>query len=155
MKLLLGLWLVTIGCVAGAEFGVRIQSNGTNVTQRPMADFATNVIKLFRSCSVNSTSYAATNAWEKLLAKDSFIHITFSTSMTFRETGQTKLNEVFVPLPFGKFPAHLFARSGTNVFALTKFDPVALGRVAQEPALQLSSVEPYGSLAKLAASRER
>jgi hypothetical protein len=153
--LLVSIWLAAIGIAAGADFDVRIQSHGTNVTQRPASDFATNVLKLFRSCSIDSTAYAATNAWETLLARDSFIHVRLSIPVTFRETGETKMNEVFVPLPSGKFPAHLFARSGTNVFALTKFDPVALGRVAREPALGISAVEPYGSLARLAASRER
>ncbi len=152
---LLGIWLAVNGIAMGAEFEVRIRSHGTNVTQRPATNFVTNVLHLFQTCSVDSTAYAGNTPWEGLLARDSFINIQLSVPMTFRETGETKMSELFVPLPPGKFPAYLYARSGINMFALTKVDPVTLGRVATAPALRLASVETYGSLAKLAASGDR
>lgn len=152
---LLVIWLMANGIAMGADFEVRIQSHGTNVTQRPATNFVTNVLHLFQKCSIDSTTYAVNTSWDGLLARESFIHIRRLVPVTFRETGETKMNELFVPLPSGKFPAHLFARSETKVFALTKYSPVALGRVATEPALRLASVEPYGSLTKLAASGDQ
>ena len=59
------------------------------------------------------------------------------------------IEEILVPLPEGKRPAHIFAKSGTNVLSFTKYDPIALKMVAFEPALHLSSVEPYASLARI------
>ena len=65
------------------------------------------------------------------------------------------IDQILVPLPQNDWPAHIFAKSGTNVFSLTKYDPVALKKVAFEPALRLSSVQPYASLANVGPSKQR
>jgi hypothetical protein len=133
---------------------MRIRRHGTNVTERPGAVFAANVIKLVQSSSVDSTSYAIKKGvWETLLRSDSFVYIKPSTPQRIQAVGEMLMDEFLVPLPEGKFPAYLFSRSGTNVFACAKFSPVAFGRVVLEPALGLGSVEPYASVAKLAAGR--
>jgi hypothetical protein len=59
------------------------------------------------------------------------------------------VNEIIVPLPIGKCPAHIYVKAGTNVFAFTKYNPLALKKVSCEPALGLSNSEPYASLAKM------
>jgi len=152
--LLIGTLTAWLGIATAASFTVRIQRHGTNVTTSPAEDFATNVLRLFRTCSVDSTSYGARpNPWEKLLASESFVDLKLAEPVAFRVTGLSRMDELLVPLPSGKFPSHLFARSGTNVFAVTKYDPLALGRLASEPALQLRNVEPYGKLARAAEGR--
>jgi hypothetical protein len=62
---------------------------------------------------------------------------------------EKSIDQILVPLPENDWPAHIFAKCGTNVFSLTKYDPVALKKVAFEQALQLSSVQPYASLANI------
>jgi hypothetical protein len=154
MKLLFVLWLGSV-CVAQAgEMEIRIRRHGTNVTAQPSMVFATNVMRLVQSSSVDSTSYAVKkDIWETLLRSDSFVYLKPPAPARIPAVGEMLMDELLVPLPEGKFPAHLFSRSGTNVFACAKFSPVAFGKVALEPALGLGSVEPYASVAKLAAGR--
>ena len=148
MKTLLVTVCFAVVCVSGAADSViRIRRDGTNVTQKPAAAFAANVLKLFESCSVDSTSYAVNaNTWRDALRADSFVYMRLEKPVAFRIGGP--VDEVLVPLAPG-YPRHLFAKSGANVCAFTKYAPQALGRIALEPALGLSSTEPYASLAKL------
>ena len=87
---------------------------------------------------------------------DSFASVTFAapkklmvmlatgTGPGFRE--EKSIDQILVPLPEGAWPEHIFAKSGTNVLSFTKYDPLALKRVAFEPVLHLSSVAPYAAL---------
>jgi hypothetical protein len=136
---------------------VPIVRHGTNLTERPSAAIATNVIKLLQSCSVCSTAYAVkAETWRDFEHSDSFVHVRFSAPRKLsvevsdnQGLAERAIEEILVPLPEGKWPAHIFAKSGTNVLSFTKYDPIALKRVALEPCLHLSSVEPYASLARI------
>src|ERR1035441_6643126 len=58
---------------------VPIVRHGTNLTERPSAAIATNVIKLLQSCSVCSTAYAVkAETWRDFEHSDSFVHVRFS-----------------------------------------------------------------------------
>jgi hypothetical protein len=46
-------------------------------------------------------------------------------------------------------PGNVFAKSGTNVLSFTKMDPYPMKLIAFEPAVQLSSAQPYTTLAKI------
>jgi hypothetical protein len=141
---------------------VQIVRHGTNLTERPSAAFATNVIRLLQSCSVYSTACAVkADAWRDIEHSDSFVHVMFSESRKLsveasdnQGLAERAIEEILVPLPEGKWPAHIFAKSGTNVLSFTKYDPVALKRVAFEPALHLSSIYPYASLAHIEQSNK-
>jgi hypothetical protein len=157
MKTFVALLLCSIVLTAKADDQIQMARHGTNVTERPSAAFATNVIKLLQSCSVYSTAYAVkAETWRDFEHSDSFVHVMFSAPRKLSvETSDNQglaeraIEEILVPLPEGKWPTHIFAKSGTNVLSFTKYDPVALKRVALEPCLHLSSVEPYASLARI------
>lgn len=158
----LALWFLclfvagVVGCSQPENF--RIVRRGQEVKATPSSAFTGNVIKLLESCSVHSTSYAVkTNTWDDLLRSDSFVYIKFDKAQLLNVMMQTgdgsrfrqksPIDEILVPLPEGNLPGHIYARAGTNVFAFTKYDPVALKKVAFERILQLSSVKPYSDLA--------
>jgi len=144
---------------APSDEKIRLVRHGKDVAARPNAAFSTNVIELIQSCSVHSTEYAvSTNKWQELLQSDSFVHLTFASSRKLTvmiQTGAPRyrdeklIDEILVPLPERAWPDHIFAKSSTNVLSFTKYDPIALRRVAFEPVLHLSSVAPYASLADL------
>jgi hypothetical protein len=154
MKTFVALLLCSIVLTAEADDQIQIVRHGTNVTERPSAAFATNVIKLLQSCSVYSTAYAGkAETWRDLEHSDSFVHVTFFAPRKLsveasdnQGLAERAIREILVPLPEGKWPAHIFAKSGKNVLSFTKYDPIALKIVAFEPALHLSSVSPYASL---------
>jgi hypothetical protein len=66
------------------------------------------------------------------------------TGPRFRE--EKSIDQILIPLPEGTWPDHIFSKSGTNILSFTKYDPVALKRVAFEPVLHLASVAPYAAL---------
>jgi len=70
------------------------------------------------------------------------------------QTGREEksVDQIIVPLPEGTWPNHIFAKGGTNVFSFTMYEPFALKKVAFEPVLHLSSVEPYAFFARLGES---
>src|SRR5689334_8513664 len=64
---------------------VQFIRHGKLVTERPRAEFSTNVMSLLTSCSVHSTSYAVqSNTWSNLLASDSYIHLSFPRPRTLQ-----------------------------------------------------------------------
>lgn len=149
-----------VACANGPHDGeIQLVRNGQPVVAAPRKEFKTNVIDLLRSCSVHSTSYAvSTNTWQERMQSDSFVHLHFSSARVLNVMMQTgapryrqdhPIDEVLIPLPENGWPDHFFAKSGTNILSFTKYDPIALRTVAFEPALGLSSLEPYKSLAKL------
>lgn len=159
------LCIIAVGVVSGCSQSekVRVVRKGHEVTVAPSGAFVGNVIRLLESCSYNSTAYAVkTNTWQKLLRSDSFVAIRFEKTQLLNVMVQTgtyarsardlqkmPVDEILVPLPEGDLPHHIYARTGTNVFAVTKYSPVALKKVAFEPVLQLSSVKPYSDFAGL------
>jgi len=126
---------------------IRPVRHGKDVIERPSAIFITNVIELLQSCSVYSTPHAVkAETWREILQSDSFASVTFAgpkklgvmlvtgTGPRFRE--EKSIDLILGRLPEGAWPEHIFAKSSTNVLSFTKYDPVALKRVAFEPVLQ-------------------
>ncbi len=62
---------------------------------------------------------------------------------------QLPVDEILVPLPSNGWPAHLFVRSGKDVYAFTKYRPNALKDLTWSAPLALDSESPYSGLAKL------
>ena len=157
MKLLIILLLCSVGVAGAADVQVRVVRHRKDIAAPQSAAFVPNVIALLHWCSVDSTAYAMkTDTWQQMLRSDSFVHVTFSPARKLNVEasddhgrGERAIAEILVPLPEGKWPAHIFAKSGTNVLAYTKYDPRDLKSVALDPALELSSVAPYSSLTKL------
>ncbi|MEO8426829.1 MAG: hypothetical protein ABI651_06930 [Verrucomicrobiota bacterium] len=152
------LYNIVLAAVAGDQ--IRLVRHGKDVTERPSAVFTTNVVKLLQSFSVYSTAYAVkAETWREMIHSDSFASVTFTapkkltvmvatgTGPRFRE--EKSIDQILVPLPEGTWPGHIFAKTGTNILSFTKYDPVALKRVAFEPVLHLPSVAPYAALAKI------
>ena len=93
-----------------AEPQVRVVRLGTEVIPVAIADLASKATALLQSCSVDSTSYAASAlGWEAALAAESLVHVQFPIPQQL-ELAETSLavNEILVPLPSGRWPAHLF-----------------------------------------------
>ena len=175
MKTILGLGLCVMLFAVKAEDQIRIVRHGTNVTAQPSAVFTTNIIRLLESCGFNSTDYAVkAETWRQRERTDSVVVLTLSpprpvTVCTFtpaddnsvsnnvaawlalrRAKQETKsIDSILVTLPEHQLPDHIFARSGTNIFSVTKMSPYALRDVALEPVLHLSSGTAYESLAHL------
>ncbi|MSP37115.1 MAG: hypothetical protein EXR70_01315 [Deltaproteobacteria bacterium] len=153
--------LFSAGLASAADVRLRVVRHGKNLAAPQSAEFVTNIIALLRSCSVHSSAYAVrADTWTEALRADSFVHIAFgaptkirvksSNNQTWEETG---IQEILLPLPEGQWPGHIFAKSGTVVMSFTKYDPLALNRIAAEPALALLSVEPYAALTKMKEKR--
>ncbi len=147
-----------------AEDQIRLVRYGTNVTEQPSPALTTNVIRMLQSCCYYSTAYAVkATTWPELEYSDSFVLLTFATPKRLKVTIYTSdpavtniqqlkihlskgtpevksIDQVLVPLPERAFPLHIFARSGTNVSSFCKWDPIALGMLASEPALHLSQL---------------
>jgi hypothetical protein len=157
MKLFTIILLCCVGSAGAADVQVRVVRHKKDIAPPTNAIFLTNIIALLRRCSVDSTADAVKpETWPEKLRSDSFVHVTFSTSRVFRVMGSDQqawtdraIDEILVPLPEGNWPAHIFAKSGSNVLAYTKFDARDLKAVALEPALELSTVSPYSGLTKL------
>jgi len=156
MKLFIMIFLLSVGIAAASDLKVRVVRNNKEVAPPQDAAFVTDVITLLHYCSIYSTSYAVkADTWDETLRSDSFVHVTFSAPRKVSVEAsdnhgreERAIDEILVPLPAGKWPAHIFAKSGTNVLSFAKYDPRDLKSVALEPALQLSSVAPYSSMAR-------
>lgn len=146
--------------ITRADDGIRIVRHGTNVTATPGAALATNLISYLQSCCVNSTAYAVkTNTWQELERSDSFVLLTFTlprrlavitmSEENFPPWEESSIDQILVPLPEDHLHLHIFAKSGTNVHSFTKMEPYFLKLIASEPALHLSSAQPYASLATI------
>ncbi len=157
MKLFTIILLCCVGSAGAADVQVRVVRHKKDIAAPTNAIFLTNIITLLRQCSDDSTTDAVkSEIWSEQLRADSFVHVTFSTPRTLRVVAPDNqgwadraIDEILVPLPEGKWPAHIFAKSGSNVLAYTKYSPSALKNVVLEPALELSSVSPYSGLTKL------
>jgi hypothetical protein len=150
VKLLTMMLLCSVSIAGAADVQVRAVRNKKDIAAPASAAFVTNIIELLRRSSVDSTAYAVkAETWQETLRSDSFVHVTFSLSRKLNVGREERtIDEILVPLPEGKWPAHIFAKSGTNVLAFTKYDARDLKRVALEPALELSLVPPYNSMTR-------
>jgi len=151
-------------CAAVAEASdgqLRVVRKGKEVMMPSVTALTTNVIALIQSCSYHASTYQSRHEpgrpaiWEQLLGSNSLIHIKFAQpcKLSFEAPGNHGredyfVDEILVGLPEGRWAGPLLVRTGRNVHAFGKYDPLALKRVAFEPALGLSSVRPYSDLAK-------
>ena len=149
IALALALYTVT-GMTAEPE--VRVVRLGSDVAFAPSAEFLQRAIRLLSSCSVDSTSYAASpSAWDAALNARSLVHIKFATPHSLELVGEpVAIDEILIPLPEGKWPAHLFLRSGGVTRAFTKYRPGPLKGLVWAPPLALSAESPYSQLAEFA-----
>jgi hypothetical protein len=117
--------------------------------------------------------------WGKREQSDSFVVLTFSPprnlslstftdrddlavsnnlvawgALRYKRREIKSIDQILLPLPERNLPDHIFVRSGTNVFAVTKMLPFFLRDVAFEPVLNLRSGTAYESLAGLPASNK-
>ncbi|HTS19830.1 MAG TPA: hypothetical protein VMP11_19800 [Verrucomicrobiae bacterium] len=146
--------LVLLGCLSSAlagEVQLQISRHEKSVTVADTPGFVTNVVAFVQSASVDVTGNWCSNRWQEVLASGSFIHLTYMPPRAFRLPVMTPngqkweerpVNEILVSLPDGRYPS-IELRSGTNYMAVTKFQPRELKRLVMEPALELSTVEPY------------
>lgn len=156
MKLFTAILLCSVGIAGAADVQVRVVRHKQDIAAPQSAAFVTNIIALLHWCSVDSTAYAVkVETWQEMLRSDSFVHVAFPAPRKLGVEGsdnhgrvERAIDEILVPLPEGQWPAHVFAKSGTNVLSYTKYDARDLKSVALEPALQLSSVSPYSGMAK-------
>jgi Tfp pilus assembly protein PilV len=74
MKTFIAVFLCGIFLTAKADDQIRTVRHGTNITERPSAALATNVIELFQSAGYNSTDYAVkADTWREREQSDSFM----------------------------------------------------------------------------------
>ena len=157
IKALAILLVCNAGLGSAADVQIRVVRHSKNIAAPRGTAFVNNLIALLRSCTVHSTAYAVkAETWQETLRTDSWVHAVFGAPTRIRVKGgntqtweETVIQEILLPLPEGNWPGHIFAKSGAVVLSFTKYDPRALERVVAEPALQISSVQPYESLSRL------
>ena len=153
--------MIAAGFVLGAlsamadDLQVRAVRGGHPVPIAREADMAANVVALLESCTVNSTDTMADKAWEHQLAADSYIHVIFPKPRELRlkaednETRETRpVKEILVPLPEGKWPTHIYARTDKEALSFSKYSGVPLKDIIMDGDLRISSVPPYDFLMK-------
>jgi hypothetical protein len=118
-------------------------------------DMAANVVALLESCTVNATESMPDKAWERQLESDSYIHIVFPKPRELRlksadnETRETQvIKEILLPLPEGKWPSHVYARTDKEALSFSKYSGVPLKDIIMDPDLRIGSVPPYDFLMK-------
>jgi hypothetical protein len=143
--------------VCAADIELRAVRHGRDVVVTDSWRLAGKLVALVEACSVNSTAQAvSSDTWGQVAASDSFVHVVFAEPRSARvasERGEPRvqrpIREILLPLPEGKWPAHVFVRSGNDVLSFTKYDPIALREVVLEKQLELLTVEPYKFLVDL------
>lgn len=159
MKIFLGVLFSCVLLSVEAGDQIRIVRHGTNVTEQALI---TNVISMLRSCCYPASTdrTVKVGTWYGLSHSDSFVllHFTPPKKLTLPKPGDddprkitpgrvvsevVPVDEILLPLPEDTFPPHIFVKRGTNVLSFTKYDPVALARVASEPALHTSRHYPH------------
>jgi len=156
-----GILMIAAGFVLGAlsaladDLQVRAVRGGHAVPIARVADMAANVVALLESCTVNSTQSMPEKAWEQQLAADSFVYVIFPKPRELRlkaednETRQaTAVKEILVPLPEGKWPQHVYARTDKETLSFSKYSGVPLKDIIMDSDLRISSVPPYDFLMK-------
>ena len=146
----------SLGAASAADPQVRAVRRGQEVAISHKDTMAANVVAMLESCTVNSTEYAvAENTWTQQLAGDSLVHVLFSrprevyvksTDNQLRET--RAIDEILLPLPEGKWPAHVYARAGKQTLSFSKYSGVPLKDIVMDGELRLGAVPPYDFLMK-------
>jgi hypothetical protein len=153
--------LIAAGFVLGApsaladELQVRAVRGGRPVPIAHADDMAANAVALLESCTVNATQSMPEKAWERQLESDSYLHVVFPKARELRlksldnESRATlAVKEILVPLPEGKWPAHIYARTEKEALSFAKYSGVPLKDIIMDPDLRIGSVPPYDFLMK-------
>jgi len=156
-----GILMIACGFVLGAlsaladDLQVRAMRGGHLVPIAHVDDMAANAVALLESCTVNVTSSMPEKAWEHQLETDSYVHVIFPKPRELRlkakdnETRETHaVREILVPLPEGKWPAHIYARTEKEVLSFSKYSGVPLKDIVMDNDLRISSIPPYDFLMK-------
>ena len=146
-----------VALVSAADVAVRAVRHNRDVVVSNRERLAEKLVALVESCSVNSTAYGVSDeTWAKIAASDSFVRVVFSEPRRARLMSgdnqireQRMIREILLPLPEGRWPAHIFVRSGKDTLSFTKDDPRVLRELILERELQLLTVEPYKFLVDL------
>jgi hypothetical protein len=155
LMIVAGFALGTLSALAD-ELQVRAVRHGKDIPIARKDAMAANVVALLESCTVNSTPNAGSaEAWRQQLAGDSFVHVVFPKPRELHLKTQDNqmrelraVREILLPLPEGKWPSHLYARSDKDTLAFSKYSGVPLKDIAMDPDLKLGSVPPYDFLLK-------
>jgi hypothetical protein len=137
-----------------ADTQVVVVRDGRNLVVADSATLAAKVIALAESCSVNSTSYAASKeAWASAATFRSHVRVVFPEPrkvwLVRASDGlrsEQPIREIRLPLPHGDWPAHVLVGNGNGVLSLTKYDPFVLRELVLLPELELATLAPYKSL---------
>ena len=153
--------MMAAGFVLGAlsaaadDLQVRAVRGGHAVPIARVEDMAANVVALLESCTVNSTLSMGEKAWEHQLAAESYVHVIFPKPRELRlkaldnERREAQaVKEILVPLPEGKWPVHIYARTENEALSFTKYSGVPLKDIIMDPDLGIGSVPPYDFLMK-------
>ena len=154
MRLATFIFFSCLSSIWAGDVQLQISRHEKSVAVADTPSFVTNVVAFVESASVDATSYeGGSNRWQEVLASGSFIHLTYASPRTFRlpvmvqndQWEEPAVNEILISLPEGDYP-EIQLRSGTNYMAVTKYNPRALKRLVMEPALELSTINPYDSI---------
>jgi hypothetical protein len=108
------------------------------------------LIALVQSCSVDSTLYAVSSTtWAQTIASGAFVHALFPEPRLMQLLSFDNpryVGEILLPLPDGRWPDHIFIRSGGDTLSVTKCHPLALRDLVDEIDPELLTVEPYKEL---------
>jgi len=148
-------FLLMSGFVLADDLQVRAMRGGRPVTIAQKADMAANAVALLESCTVNATQSMPEKAWERQLEGNSYLHIVFPKARELRlkaldnESRATlAVKEILVPLPEGKWPSHIYARTEKEALSFSKYSGVPLKDIIMDPDLRIGSVPPYDFLMK-------
>ena len=163
----LAMFFTAAGLICGftsasaADLEVRVVRDKQDLFITHPERVATKLIAIAESCSVNSTAYAVSgNAWTRILASDSFVHVVFSNPrriwLNDRNTQgreERMIQEVLFPLPMDGDPPHIYLKAGKEIVSATKYDPYALRELVLEDDLRLRGLPRYDLLLNLRGKR--
>ena len=135
---------------AATDIEVRVIRLGTEIPESN-SGLVARTVALMQSCSVNSTSYAASqSAWRNALKAASLVHLRFRVPRDVTIDGQVhRIDEILVPLPQGLWPDHLFARSGEALISCAFYDPRTFRDLVWGAPFEFQNTPPYDALANL------
>ena len=149
-----GFALGTLSALAG-DLEVHAVRGGKSVPIVRSENLAANVVALLESCTVNATESMPEKAWERQLEGDSYVRIVFPKPRELRlkaldnERREAQaVKEILVPLPEGKWPGHIYARTENEALSFSKYSGVPLKDIIMDPDLRIGSVPPYDFLMK-------
>jgi hypothetical protein len=137
--------LCVCGLAAAEDVQVRAVRHGQEIAVSDQEKLAARLLTLLQSCSVESTAYAVSSStWPKWMASESLIHVSFLKPRKVQLVNarthlrqERRVEELLLPLPEGKWPDHIYVRSGKDRLAFTKYDIKALRTAVSDEGFQL------------------